>query len=599
MTDKKPEKKIERKNSANDINHNLEGEKEKKKTVYVETNENIMNRVKIYEDREKKNKSLKEELDYRQKIYEQNRANMEKMRKLKQFLKDRRDFTKTNEEFFEIHREFFSQYGVKSYDELLKLISNFDKENPEEVEREILEKYLKNLKIEKQLYEDGKNGFSILPKIDNKFENLKISLPSLSDNIYYSRSSNNFNRNSKICEEINNFEIYPDIEKYLREKISKYEIKNPINKILSYPANKKIKYNPEKELIMVSDIENIYLEGKNNNILSKGEDYMENGIPINELINSKLKIILGRLSENDKNNYKKIENIIKDLNDDKNNDFYNKILKKNFCIDCDKSFEHDDGEESSLHCEHNLIQIKKDIANELDEELNININELDYNSSLNKLYENLKKEQNKVLKYGKSILINFYADLLYHLYEIIVNNNSIEDLIESIIKINELYETKIKSIKEGEVNMYFKNYFLFYVKRITKLSYYKLKKIEKLMADLFDINNNIKKDEETDILDDNSDSEYQNKFFDSFKIKKNDLDTVFENDNLFMNNKKQLDKEGNKKYFLRLGLDLKFKYDKNESINELYNKALENKIEPHSYENFLLKELNIVERQSD
>ena len=161
-----------------------------------------MNRVKIYEDREKKNKSLKEELDYRQKIYEQNRANMEKMRKLKQFLKDRRDFTKTNEEFFEIHREFFSQYGVKSYDELLKLISNFDKENPEEVEREILEKYLKNLKIEKQLYEDGKNGFSILPKIDNKFENLKISLPSLSDNIYYSRSSNNFNRNSKICEEI-------------------------------------------------------------------------------------------------------------------------------------------------------------------------------------------------------------------------------------------------------------------------------------------------------------------------------------------------------------------------------------------------------------
>ena len=119
------------------------------------------------------------------------------------------------------------------------------------------------------------------------------------------------------------------------------------------------------------------------------------------------------------------------------------------------------------------------------------------------------------------------------------------------------------------------------------------------MADLFDINNNIKKDEETDILDDNSDSEYQNKFFDSFKIKKNDLDKVFENDNLFMNNKKQLDKEGNKKYFLRLGLDLKFKYDKNESINELYNKALENKIEPHSYENFLLKELNIVERQSD
>ena len=38
-----------------------------------------MNRVKIYEEREKKNQSEKEEIDYRQKIHEQNRANMEKM----------------------------------------------------------------------------------------------------------------------------------------------------------------------------------------------------------------------------------------------------------------------------------------------------------------------------------------------------------------------------------------------------------------------------------------------------------------------------------------------------------------------------------------
>ena len=224
--------------------------------------------------------------------------------------------------------------------------------------------------------------------------------------------------------------------------------------------------------------------------------------------------------------------------------------------------------------------------------MNININELDYNSSLRKIYENLKKEQNKVLKYGKNILINFYADLLYYLYEIIVNNNSIKDLIESIIKINELYETKIKPL-EGEVNIYFKNYFLFYVNRITNLSYYKLKKIEKLMSDLLD-SNNIKKDEETDIFEENSESDDQNQFFDSFKVKRNDLEKVFENDNILKDNNKQLEKEGNKKYFLRLGLDLKFKYGKNESINELYNKALENMIEPQSYEKFILKELNIV-----
>jgi hypothetical protein len=57
---------------------------------------------------------------------------------------------------------------------------------------------------------------------------------------------------------------------------------------------------------------------------------------------------------------------------------------------------------------------------------------------------------------------------------------------------------------------------------------------------------------------------------------------------------KQLENEGNKKYFLRLGLDLKFKYSKNESINELYNKALEKGIEPKFYESFILSELNVI-----
>ena len=64
-----------------DLENENNKEKEKKK-VYVETNEHIRNRVKIFEDREKKNKSLKEELDYRQKVYEQNRAKTrERMRK--------------------------------------------------------------------------------------------------------------------------------------------------------------------------------------------------------------------------------------------------------------------------------------------------------------------------------------------------------------------------------------------------------------------------------------------------------------------------------------------------------------------------------------
>ena len=516
-----------------DLENENNKEKEKKK-VYVETNEHIRNRVKIFEDREKKNKSLKEELDYRQKVYEQNRAKTrERMRKLKQFLKEKKDNTKTNEEFFEINKEFFFQNGVKSYDELLKLIHNFDKENIEEIEREILEKYKKNLKIEKQSFEEGKEGFSILPNI----ENIK---------------KNSFGEN------------------------------NIINEPKNYSFNENIKYNIRTELQILANKEN-------KNILAKGENYSENGIPINELLDSKTKKILGRLSENDKINYQKVEQIIKDLNENKDKS-YNNLIKKNFCVDCNKSFDNDNEEQCSLHKEHNIIQIDKGIIEDLDEELKIDINELDYNASLKKIYEHLKREQNKVLKYGKNIIINFYADLLFHVYEIIVNNNSIEDLNESIVIINELYKSKIEPI-EGEVNDFFKNYFLFYVQRITKLSYQKLKKIEKLMAEILDINN--KNDEEADIFEDSSDSENQDTYFDTLKVKRSEIDNIFEKDEI-NNNNKQLDNEGNKKYFLRLGLDLKFKYSKNESINELYNKALEKGIEPKFYESFILSELNVI-----
>ena len=539
---------LENDNNNNNKESNKENIKEKKK-VYVETNENIRNRVKIFEDREKKNRSLKEELDYRQKVYEQNRANArERMRRLKQFLKDKKDNTKTNEEFFEINKEFFLQNGVKSYDELLKLIHNYDKENIEEIEREIFEKYKKNLKIEKQSFEEGKDGFSILAKIENKFTNLETNLSSLSENIHFTKNKK-FKSVLQKCDKVNEIKIIPDMEKYIKEKMNSYEVNNIINGGINYLSNKKIKYNPDTELQIISNEENVFLEKENKNILSKGENFMENGIPINELIDSKIKSILGRLSENAKINYQKVEQIIKDLNDNKYKEFYNDLIKKNFCIDCDKSFDNDNKEHCSLHKEHNFIQIEKGIINDLDEELNININ------------------------------------------EIIVNNNSIEDLNESIIIINELYKSKIEPI-EGEVNDYFKNYFLFYVQRITKLSYHKLKKIEKLMAEILDINN--KNNEEADIYDDGSDSENQNTYFDSIKVKRSEIDNILEKDEINKNNNKQLENEGNKKYFLRLGLDLKFKYSKNESINELYNKALEKGIEPKFYESFILSELNVI-----
>ena len=570
---------------------------QRKKTVYIEQNEHIRNRVKIYEDSIKKNKTKLEEEEYRQKIYEQNRANMrERMRKIKQFINNRKYNGKINEEFYENNKSFFEGLGIKSYDELLRLMNNYDKEN-EDYEKDYIEKYKKNLKIEKQKFQEGEeNGFSILSPIQ-KFENVEISELS-NNNIFYPKNKKFKNKLQK-CNEINDIEIIPDMKKYFQEKTKTYEINkisnenNDKNEEIFFIRNKKIKYNDDTELKISSNINDIFLEKKEKNILSKGDSYTENGIPIQDLLDSKIKKMFSKFSENDKINYEKVEQLMQNINN--NNETFNDLLKKNYCIDCNQDFNNENKEECLLHNEHNFIQIEKNIFNDIDEELNININELDYNDSLNKIYTHLKKEQNKILKNGNCV-INFYADLLFYLYEIIVNNNSIEDLNESIIKINDLYQENNALKNEEKINHFFKKYFLFYVQKITKLSYFKLKKIEKLMADLLDVNE-INKNDETNIFDESNDSdtENQNNFFGSFKVKRNEHEINLNEINI-NNTNKQLEKEENKKYFLRLGLDIKFKFGKNESISDLYNKAKEKGIEPKFYEEFIKKELNVIEK---
>ena len=538
-----------------------------------------------------------EEEEYRQKIYEQNRANMrERMRKIKQFINNRKYNGKINEEFYENNKSFFEGLGIKSYDELLRLMNNYDKEN-EDYEKDYIEKYKKNLKIEKQKFKEGEeNGFSILSPIQ-KFENVEISELS-NNNIFYPKNKKFKNKLQK-CNEINDIEIIPDMKKYFQEKTKTYEINkisnenNDKNEEIFFIRNKKIKYNDDTELKISSNINDIFLEKKEKNILSKGDSYTENGIPIQDLLDSKIKKMFSKFSENDKINYEKVEQLMQNINN--NNETFNDLLKKNYCIDCNQDFNNENKEECLLHNEHNFIQIEKNIFNDIDEELNININELDYNDSLNKIYTHLKKEQNKILKNGNCV-INFYADLLFYLYEIIVNNNSIEDLNESIIKINDLYQENNALKNEEKINHFFKKYFLFYVQKITKLSYFKLKKIEKLMADLLDVNE-INKNDETNIFDESNDSdtENQNNFFGSFKVKRNEHEINLNEINI-NNTNKQLENEENKKYFLRLGLDIKFKFGKNESISDLYNKAKEKGIEPKFYEEFIKKELNVIEK---
>ena len=68
--------------------------------VYIEQTEKFHNKVQIFEDRVKKNSLLKEEEEERQRLYEKNRANMrERMRRLKEFIRDKKDISKTDEEF--------------------------------------------------------------------------------------------------------------------------------------------------------------------------------------------------------------------------------------------------------------------------------------------------------------------------------------------------------------------------------------------------------------------------------------------------------------------------------------------------------------------
>ena len=51
----------------------------------------------------------------RQKLYEQNRANMrERMRLLKEFIKEKKNISETNEEFFEENKEYFAQFEIKN-----------------------------------------------------------------------------------------------------------------------------------------------------------------------------------------------------------------------------------------------------------------------------------------------------------------------------------------------------------------------------------------------------------------------------------------------------------------------------------------------------
>ena len=554
-----------------------------------------MNKLKIFEDSASKNQYLIEEERRRQKLYEQNRQNMrERMRKLKDFI-NQKNLNKSNEEFFEENKQYFLQFGVKSYDELMNLINIYDKENAEEAEREKREKFCKSLRVDHLT----NNDISVSPDI-RFLNNIKLSLNSNINSIDIKRS-NTYYKNLENCNKTNEYNFVANKKDYISKKSKNYEIKKFDNEEI--PGIKKLKYDNETELIKSSNIANITCGRTKRNSIFPSENFVQNGIPIDELRRRKIKNMLLRLSEEDQNNYKKVEEIIGDINNKENLENNNKdnnknlLLKKNenFCIDCNESFDPEVIGDHQNHCILNSPYFNNGGYNNTDMDIDgeLNINDIDYNANLNKIYEILKKDQNKILKNGNNDLIDFYGNLLYSLYEIIINNNSIEDLNSSIITINNDYK---KENESEDICQFFKNYCSFYVHRIIKLTYFKEKKIEQLLADLEEENADV----EIKIIDLNENQlnslENMIKYNNNSTNKLEDIKSPKINEN-FDNIKdiEQYSEEEKMKYFLKLGLALKLKYGKNDDcITELYFKAKEQNIEPSYYEEFLSKELNVL-----
>ena len=514
----------------------------------------------MFEDSVKKNQKFEEEERQRQKLYEQNRVNMrERMKKLKEFIKQKKNVLKTNEEFFEENKGYFAQYKVKNYTELEALINNYDKENPEELEKEEKEKYIKGL-IKEHI---GSNDFQIINEI-KKFNNLIIN--SETSILYITKSDNFFNYLEKANKE-NEYNYTPDFKKYFNNKLKTYQIVT-VNKE-EICNSRKIKYNNELELIKSSNINGITYDNIPKKKICKIVDFIENGLSKSNIKNKKIKKIFQKLSEEDIKKKEKVEEIIKNINvKDKKDSIYGYF----FCLKCNNIFKIEKIEE---HIDHYTIKIDnyKDI--DYDSE------DLNYNAYLEKIYQKLKKEQKLLLKSRNKKLIIYYGKVMFSLYDIITNNFSIELLNSSIIAINYDYNNE----KEfNTLNKFFLDYFLVYCQIISKLAYSKEKKIVELLAELegenLEFENEAKKDKNENSENCKNDG--------LEKILSKNLDKNFKTIKV---NFHELGNNDKKEYFLKFGLNLKLKHGKNESISMLYFKAKEQDIKPIDYENFIRKNL--------
>jgi hypothetical protein len=160
------------------------------------------------------------------------------------------------------------------------------------------------------------------------------------------------------------------------------------------------------------------------------------------------------------------------------------------CINCYECVKPNEVDEHSEFCiihphDYDDLLIKNDCAES-------------YNARIYKLHESLKFKEFEIYKENNNDLNLVYNELATQIYDIFMNNNSIEDLEKSITKINDIMNKKLIRVSSD-----YKYPLLIYAKRISQLVFTKLKEMEKLLVqviqdDIFDdiIEENKEVDEE-------------------------------------------------------------------------------------------------------
>ena len=100
----------------------------------------------------------------------------------------------------------------------------------------------------------------------------------------------------------------------------------------------------------------------------------------------------------------------------------------------------------------------------------------DYNSKIYKLYESLKNRKDDIYTTCKTDLIAIYEEFYKLTYEILINNNSIEELDRSITKLNDLLNSKL-----CKINSKYNFSLLVFGQRISQLVYIKLQDMENIL----------------------------------------------------------------------------------------------------------------------